>query len=88
MLGFFSHLLLDELYSVDLMGAKLRLNKYAGSALKFVSPSWPATVTAYGLLAGLSYLTYLEFTTADSSWHALHDQVARVYAALARRPDS
>src|SRR5262249_47510635 len=35
MLGFFSHLLLDELCSVDLTGARLRLNKYAGSALKF-----------------------------------------------------
>src|SRR5205085_11873457 len=32
MLGFLSHLVLDELYSVDFMGARIRLNKFAGSA--------------------------------------------------------
>ena len=52
MIGFLSHLILDEIYSVDFMGARLRLNKYAGSALKLVSKSWPATVTTY-LLLGL-----------------------------------
>jgi len=55
MLGFLSHLILDEIYSVDFMGARLRLNKYAGSALKLVSKSWPATVTTYVLLALLAW---------------------------------
>lgn len=87
MLGFFSHLLLDELYSVNLMGARLRLNKYAGSALKFVSPSWPATLATYGLLAGLLYLAYLEFTVPDSSWRVVHDHVSRVYSTFAHRLD-
>jgi hypothetical protein len=59
MLGFFSHLLLDELYSVDLMGLRLRLNKYAGSALKFTSKSWPATLTTYGLLLLLALTAWL-----------------------------
>jgi membrane-bound metal-dependent hydrolase YbcI (DUF457 family) len=58
MLGFFSHLVLDALYAVDLMGAKLHLNKHAGSPLKFFSPSWPATLTTYGLLAWLVYLAH------------------------------
>lgn len=55
MLGFLSHLILDELYSVDFMGVRLRLNKYAGSAVKFASKSWPATLMAYLLLFVLAW---------------------------------
>ncbi len=53
MLGFLSHLVLDELCSVDFMGMRIRLNKFAGSALKFGSPSWGATLATYLVLAGL-----------------------------------
>ena len=58
---FLSHLVLDEFYSVDFMGVTIRFNKYAGSALKFFSPSWGATLTTYvllGLLGGLAYLDW------------------------------
>jgi hypothetical protein len=67
MIGFMSHLLLDELYSVDIRGVKIKLNKYAGTAVKFVSPSFPATAVCYGLLGGLLYLAYLDYkeTAAD-----------------------
>ncbi len=58
MLGFLSHLVLDELYSVDLMGVRIRLNKYAGSALKLASRSWTATLTTYVILAGLGFLAW------------------------------
>jgi hypothetical protein len=58
MTGFLSHLILDELCSVDFMGVRIRLNKYAGSALKFGSASWSATLTAYVLLLGLCYLAW------------------------------
>jgi len=62
MIGFLSHLVLDEMYSVDFNGIRLlRLNKYAGSALKFVSPSWVGTSVCYGLLGGLGFLAYLEW---------------------------
>ena len=64
MLGFFSHLALDELYSVDFTGARLRLNKSAGSALKFASPSWKATCICYGVLIGLWLTAYAEFEMA------------------------
>jgi hypothetical protein len=60
MLGFLSHLVLDELYSVDFMGARVRLNKYAGSAFKFFSSSWSATLATYALLSGLTYLAWLD----------------------------
>jgi hypothetical protein len=58
MIGFLSHLVLDELYSVDFMGVGIRLNKYAGSALKLASPSRAATLATYVLLVGLSYLSW------------------------------
>jgi hypothetical protein len=62
MIGFLSHLVLDEIYSVDFLGRKLvRLNKYAGTALKLYSPSWTATLACYSLLAGLAYVAWSEF---------------------------
>jgi membrane-bound metal-dependent hydrolase YbcI (DUF457 family) len=60
MLGFLSHLILDELYSVDLRGLRVRLKSSAGSALKLRSSSTAATATCYALLGGLLYLTYLD----------------------------
>jgi uncharacterized membrane protein YeaQ/YmgE (transglycosylase-associated protein family) len=53
LVGFFSHLLLDEVCSVDLRGA--RVNRSFGTALKFWAPSLWSTVAVYGLL---SYLTW------------------------------
>jgi hypothetical protein len=61
MLGFLSHLVLDELYSIDFMGGKVKLNRYAGSALKFFSRSASATVAAYAVLGGLGYLAWLDW---------------------------
>jgi hypothetical protein len=42
------------------MGGRIRLNKYAGSALKFMSPSREATVFTWAILAGLGYLVWRE----------------------------
>jgi len=67
MAGFLSHLVLDELYSVDLRGLRVRLNKFAGSAVKMFSPSMPGTATCYAVLGALLYLTYLDFTRAQVS---------------------
>ncbi len=58
MVGFLSHLVLDEFYAVDFNGVRVKFNQFAGSALKFGSRSWLATLTAYGLLAGLGYLAW------------------------------
>src|SRR5262249_22796680 len=65
-LGFLSHLALDEIYSVDFMGVRLKLNRYAGSALKLASPSWMATAFTYLLLLGLGYLAWLEWRAEDA----------------------
>ncbi len=53
MVGFASHLLLDEICSVDLRG--IRVNKAFGTALKFWSGSIPATLLAYLILSYLAW---------------------------------
>ncbi|MBX9627582.1 MAG: metal-dependent hydrolase [Gemmataceae bacterium] len=65
MVGFFSHLLLDELYSVDFNGVRVKLNQFAGTAVKFMSPSVPATATCYALLGGLMYLAYTDYAAGE-----------------------
>jgi membrane-bound metal-dependent hydrolase YbcI (DUF457 family) len=54
-LGFGSHLLLDEIYSVSWNGVIVRMKASAGSALKLVGKDWSANIVAYGLLFTLSY---------------------------------
>jgi len=78
MLGFLSHLLLDELCSVDFNGVKLRLNAAAGSAFKFFSPSWGANLFTYTVLAGLLYLVHLEFKGQDVAGHRWPEQLLRI----------
>jgi hypothetical protein len=54
-IGFMSHLVLDEIYAVEWHGARVRLNKFAGSAVKFFGQSWGANIWTYGLLFTISY---------------------------------
>jgi membrane-bound metal-dependent hydrolase YbcI (DUF457 family) len=61
MLGFLSHLVLDEIYSVDFNGIRIKLKSSAGSAVKFFSTVWYANCICYGLLGGLGYLAYLDW---------------------------
>lgn len=58
--GFLSHLILDEIYSVDFRGITIRLNKSAGTALKLYSPSIPATLFAWLLLCGLTCVVCID----------------------------
>jgi hypothetical protein len=60
MLGFLSHLVLDQLYGIDLLGARFHASRHAGPPLKLLSPSWTGTLTAYALLAVFSYTAYQE----------------------------
>lgn len=55
-LGYMSHLILDELYSINAHGLHIRLNKAAGSAVKLFSGSITATLLTWIILGGLSYL--------------------------------
>jgi membrane-bound metal-dependent hydrolase YbcI (DUF457 family) len=61
MLGFLSHLVLDEFYAVDFSGMRLKFNQFAGTAVKLTSKSWGATMACYALLGGLGYLAWLDY---------------------------
>jgi len=61
MIGFASHLILDEIYSVDLRGVKIVLKSSAGSAVKLSSSSLIATASCYAILGGLGYLAYKDY---------------------------
>jgi membrane-bound metal-dependent hydrolase YbcI (DUF457 family) len=78
MLGFLSHLILDELCSVDFNGARVKLNQFAGSALKFVSKSYAATLTAYALLIGLACLASYEFDGPRQRWQQLQSRTLKI----------
>jgi hypothetical protein len=71
MIGFLSHLVLDEIFAVDLMGGVPKLNQFAGSAVKLKSASWVATGLTYAILCGLSYLAWVSVgspTTFDQNY--------------------
>ncbi len=53
MIGFFGHLVLDEIYSINLDGMAISVNQFSGTAVKFIGPSWPSNIFCYSLL-GLS----------------------------------
>ena len=56
MVGFMSHLALDEIYSVDLKNVKIK--KSFGTAIKFWGESWLANVSCYAKLLILSALAF------------------------------
>jgi membrane-bound metal-dependent hydrolase YbcI (DUF457 family) len=59
-LGFLSHLLLDEIYGVNLLGRRYRQAKPLGGPLKLFSQHIPATLLTWLVLAGLSYLVAVD----------------------------
>ena len=57
LIGFLSHLVMDELWSVDLNGLRVHLKKSAGSAWpNSWAPGLMQTLMRYVILAALSYL--------------------------------
>ncbi|MBL4885105.1 MAG: hypothetical protein JKY95_11295 [Planctomycetaceae bacterium] len=62
-LGFLSHLVLDEVYSVEWTGVRLKLKKSAGSAMKMVGKNQAANIVTYGLLLTLSYAMLMNVVT-------------------------
>lgn len=53
--GFFSHLLLDEMYSVQWAGVRIKLKKSAGSAMKLFGKPFVPNVVTYSILMVLTY---------------------------------
>ncbi|MCP4170442.1 MAG: hypothetical protein GY758_06670 [Fuerstiella sp.] len=60
-LGFMSHLVLDEMYSVQWDGVRIKLSKSAGSAVKFFGRDALPNGMALGLMM---FLTYASLTSA------------------------
>lgn len=54
--GFVSHLILDEVYAVDWNGKRIRVKKSFGTAMKWISSNWWANVSTYAKLALLTLL--------------------------------
>jgi len=59
-LGFLSHLVLDEMYSVEWSGVRVRLKKSAGSALKLTGKQFLPNVVTYATLMFLTYATLVD----------------------------
>ncbi len=55
-IGFLSHLILDEIYSVDLYGRQIRIKKSFGTALKLFSQNRWANFSTYAKLAFLGVI--------------------------------
>jgi hypothetical protein len=64
--GFLSHLFLDEICSVDLRGA--RVNKAFGTAIKLWAPSAWSTLGMYSLLSYLAWLTIQRWPSDPSTF--------------------
>jgi membrane-bound metal-dependent hydrolase YbcI (DUF457 family) len=61
MIGFLSHLVLDELYSVNFEGLKITLKSSSGTALKFWSKNFFASGVCYVILGAMCYCTVIEY---------------------------
>ena len=59
-LGFLSHLVLDEIYSIEWRHGRLRLKSSFGTALKLLGHSRWANVSAFAKLALLTGVIFLE----------------------------
>ena len=64
-IGFFSHLVLDEIYAVEWSGVHVRLNKFAGDAVKLAGQPVSANVLTYSLLMVLTYAALVQAHMVD-----------------------
>ncbi|MDZ7620603.1 MAG: metal-dependent hydrolase [Patescibacteria group bacterium] len=58
--GYLSHLVLDEIYSIEWAKGQLRLKRSFGTALKIWSGKWWPNLTTFAKLAILSYIAFKE----------------------------
>ena len=58
--GYLCHLVLDEIYSVEMYRGRLRLKKSFGTALKFFGHNWMGNLTVYACLALISMIAVEE----------------------------
>ena len=75
-LGFFIHLFLDEIYSVEWDG-RPRVKKSFGTAMKFAGDNWWANATCYGKLAVLTYFVLHDPAVVEQIYAGQGQQVAQ-----------
>ena len=63
--GFMTHLILDEIWSLDFSSGGFRVKKSFGTALKFFGNNWLANVSVYGKLVFLIYLGHGDHAILD-----------------------
>ncbi|QDT53766.1 hypothetical protein Pan44_17890 [Caulifigura coniformis] len=64
-IGFLSHLILDEIYSVELNGVAVRLKKSAGSALKIAGPKFVPNVFTFALFCTMNFAVLSQMGVLD-----------------------
>ena len=64
-IGFLSHLVLDEIYAVDWNGNSIRLKKSFGTALKMFSGNSSANLATYGLLILVGTFVFSDATVME-----------------------
>jgi hypothetical protein len=75
-LGYMTHLVLDEIYSVQVVRGKTKLKKSFGTAVKLFGHNFLANAFTYAALAGLTFLTTKEPGWMDNFYHQRLQQTA------------
>ncbi len=78
LVGFFSHLILDEIWSVRVQGGRIGLKSSSGTAMKLWGDSVWANISCYGKLALLGVLVF-----NDPIWTTVSPEASKLHAAAA-----
>ena len=86
-LGFMSHLILDEIWSVRVAGGQFGLKSSAGTAMKLWGSSGWANLSCYGKLIALGVLVLNDpiWTTVSPEGNKLHTAAATIVKELETR---
>lgn len=82
-IGFMSHILLDEIWSIEFRRGRYTYKHSFGTALKFWGKSRVANVFSYSLLIGLLLLAYHDEGLMDRFGYSIHDHAERLYPQTA-----
>ncbi|MDA0659056.1 MAG: metal-dependent hydrolase [Planctomycetota bacterium] len=84
-LGFLSHLVLDELYSVEPHRGRMRVKRSFGTALKLWSSSQSANIFTYGILLLLTTLVFNEPIVRNSGYATEGESPVPLFEQLSPR---
>ncbi len=87
-IGFLSHLILDEIWSIDFKHAKLKSS--FGTALKFWAPCWWANGLAYAIMIGTTLLALKDpvWIQAGGEGEELHEMATSILKNFADNTSS